>query len=92
MLAERAVTVPSLESAEVQAAWEAADAEQAYWDDHYESILAEHPDQFVAVKDHEVVATAKDLPALLGTLAGQNIAASQVWVRYVTADPHRLMP
>ena len=76
----------------VRAAWQAADAEEAFWRQHYGSYLEQHPDQFVAVHEGKVVATDSDLGQLLRILEAKRLDPRRVWVRFVTADPGRLMP
>jgi hypothetical protein len=84
--------VPPLDSAEARAARAAAEAEQAWWAAHYAAYLAQYPEQFVAVRDNKVVAAHADLQHLLAALGRQHIAPADVWVRFVTADPHRITP
>ena len=83
-------TIPSLE--EAQDAWEAADAEQNFWRDHYGELLQQYPDQFVAVREGLVVARNPDLQQLFQSLKHQGIEPTQVWVRFLATDPRRLMP
>jgi hypothetical protein len=82
-------TIPSLQDA--QEAWEAAEAEQHYWREHYADLLRQYPDQFVAIRDGTVVARNPDLQQLLQSLKHQGIAPTQVWVRFLATDPRRLM-
>ena len=74
----------------VHEAWAAADAEDAFWSEHYRQILDRYPDQFVAVHEGAVVATAPGLRQLLHALNEKALVRRQVWVKYVTADPRRL--
>ena len=83
--------VPSLDSPEVEAAWQAAAAEQAFWETHYGELLERYPDQFVAVSDGVVIATNPDLQQLIQDLEHRGIEPRRIWVRFVTADPHRIM-
>lgn len=92
MAVKPADTVPSLEGPEAQLLWDAAAAEQAYWTTRYDELLRVYPEQFVAVVDGRVVATSGDLQELLAVLARNQIEPTQVWVRFITADPHRLTP
>ena len=80
---------PSLESA--HAAWAAAEAEDAFWREHYEEYLRRYPDQFVAVADGRVVAVSPDLRHLIGFLEGKGLDVRRVWVRFVAATPRHLI-
>ncbi len=46
------------------AAWHRADEEQAFWDEKASEFQLHYLDQFVAVYNREVVATASDLVGL----------------------------
>lgn len=82
-------TLPSLDSA--RKAWKNAAAEDAFWHKHYKKLLHDHPDQFVAVSDGKVVATNTDLRQLVRILKEKGLEIPKVWVRFLTADPRRLL-
>ncbi len=82
-------TTPSMEG--VHEAWAAAEAEDAFWNKHYRQFLDRYPEQFVAVHEGTVVATAPSLHQLLHTLDERELDRRLVWVKFVTADPRRLM-
>lgn len=46
-----------------------AAAIQEFWETNYKRLLALYPEQFVAVRGEDVVATAAELGELLNTLA-----------------------
>ena len=72
-------------------AWEAAEVEEAFWREHHGQYLEQYPDQFVAVSEGEVVATDSNLQQLMRILEARRLDPRRVWVRFVTADPRRLM-
>ena len=83
------MTVPSVASA--REGLRAAEVEQAFWDEHYREFLTKYPEQFVAVKDREVVAAAADLSQLILILSTREIDVRETWVRYLTDDPTKLL-
>ena len=88
-------TTPSTTTPAIQGlhkAWEAAEAEDTFWREHYSRLLVQYPDQFVAVRDGHVVATSTDLQQLLRSLDERRLEPQQVWARFVTADVRRVMP
>ena len=81
--------VPSLETAE--AAWDAAEAQDRFWQEHYAEYLEKFPDHFVAVVDGEVAATSPDLQQVIHVLEGKRIEPRHAWIRFITADPRRIL-
>jgi hypothetical protein len=81
---------PSL--AGLHAAWEASDAEDAFWQEHYSEYLRKYPEKFVAVDSGTVVATNSDLQQLWRTLGERAQDSRRVWVRFITADPEHVTP
>jgi len=73
------------------AAWRRADEEQAFWDEKASEFQLHYPDQFVAVYNLEVVATASELVGLLDALKAQDLQPADVWVRYFSAHPMLLI-
>jgi len=84
-----ATNIPGLE--EAREAWNAAEAEQDFWREHYAQLLQQYPDRFVAVRAGEVIAANPELQGLLESLTHQGIEPTQVWVRFLATDPRRLM-
>ena len=80
---------PSLER--VTAAWEGAAAEQKFWEQQYEVLLDKYPDHFVAVYNGAVIAANPDLAQLVQILEAKGRERSKVWVRFITADPRRVL-
>jgi hypothetical protein len=62
--------------------WQDAEREDAFWDAHHDAFLEEYPDQFVAVRDGEVVAVAYDLRDLLASLRALGIEPTEAWVHH----------
>ena len=85
------VSTPTEES--IRAAFAEAEKEAAFWREHYDTYLAQYPDQFVAVAkaDGQVVAVSPDLMYLLGVIDGKGLKVSQVWVEFMAATPHHVM-
>jgi hypothetical protein len=81
--------VPSLD--DTDDLWERAEQEDAFWSQHYQTLLAKYPEQFVAVVDGKVVAASTDLQALLQLLRAQRIEPTQAWTRFLTAHPERVI-
>jgi len=76
----------------LQRARAAAEAEDAYWREHYDHYLKLYPDQFVAVarSDGRFVAEHQDLDALIEAITKQRLTVREVWSRYMAATPIRL--
>jgi hypothetical protein len=91
MLTERGASLPAFDTAALDAGWEAAKAEQQYWEAHYAEYLQRFPDRFVAVKAGQVIATNPDLYDLVRDLGSKGLAPTETWMRFITADPARLL-
>ncbi len=85
------MTMPDLNLEEVEEELERAAAATAFWRDHYAELLERYPDQFVAVREGDVVATNPNLEGLLESLKRLGIEPTSVWVRFLATDPRRLM-
>ena len=70
-------------------AWAEAEAEEAFWRDHYQAHLKAYPDQFVAAAkdDGRVVAADPDLIRLVGLVRERGLDVQRVWVRFMAATP-----
>lgn len=73
------------------AAWRRADQEEAYWNEHAAEFQLHYPDQYVAVRDDAVVATAPDLARLVDALQDRGLQPVDVWLRYFSAHPCLLL-
>jgi hypothetical protein len=62
--------------------WQDADREDVFWQTHYDEFLAKYPDQFVAVRDGRVVATAYDLRDVLASLRAQGLEPTETWIQH----------
>jgi hypothetical protein len=71
--------------------WKRAENERAFWDKHYPEFLERYPDQFVAVKNGEVVANAPDLTQLVVLLESKGIDLKKVWAQFISEESHRLI-
>jgi hypothetical protein len=68
-------------------AWRRADEERAYWEAHEHEFIQKYPDQFVALKDGQVIASEVSLDALVEKLEKQGLDSMDVRLRYVNAHP-----
>lgn len=84
-----ATTTPRLEDS--RAAWDEARDRESFWHEHYAEFLQRYPDHFVAVRDGQVLAWSRDHDDLMRQLNGLGLGPTDVWVRFITADPRRLM-
>ena len=82
------MTVPSLERAKLRMI--EAEEQQRFWDSHYDELLSRYRDQFVAVKDREIVRAEPDLAQLILVLSTKHIDIRDTWVRFVTEDHSKL--
>ncbi|MFN8558340.1 MAG: hypothetical protein U0531_13685 [Dehalococcoidia bacterium] len=73
-----------------RAARDAAE-EQAYWHGHYQDLLRQYPERFVAVVAGEVVASAGSLAQLLEATARRGLQPGEFWLRFVTSDIRTLL-
>ena len=78
---------PSPESA--IRAWAAAEAEDAFWREHYPAFLKAYPDQFVAAAkdDGRVIAADPDLLRIVRLVRASGLDMQGVWVRFMAATP-----
>jgi len=67
-------------------AWQEAERERAFWQEHHEAFLRQYTDQFVAVKDGGVVATSYDLRDLLSRLKAQGLDPRTTWMHFFASD------
>ncbi len=59
---------------------------QQFWNEHHEELLERYPEQFVAVKDGEVVAANADLALLVYELRDMSLdPRTDVAIEFVTA-------
>jgi len=80
---------PPLENA--IAALREAQREQAYWTANERRLTADYPDQFVAVLNGRIVATAGTLEDLYTKLRDGNIEPRRAWLRFLSATPRQLI-
>lgn len=69
-----------------RAAWEGAQRERQFWQLHQDEYLAKYPNQFVAVADGEVIATAPTLEEILALLEQEGREPTDVWLRFFNAS------
>ncbi|MGD9935012.1 MAG: hypothetical protein AB7T37_15045 [Dehalococcoidia bacterium] len=82
----------SVESMALRQSFQEAECIQAYWTAHYQELLAEYPEEFVAVRDGVVVGHDVELAALYYDLAEKGLnAAEDVAIEYVSANRGMLL-
>lgn len=69
------------------AAWRRASEERAFWSAHRQEFLNRFPDQFVAVKNGDVVATGTNLDEIVARLAERGLEPTEVWLHYFNSHP-----
>ena len=63
-----------------------------FWDEHYEQLLREYPDKYVAVRDGQVVAVNDDLALLVYDLRDKGLDVRRdVDVEFVSERMARLL-
>jgi len=63
-----------------------------FWDEHYEQLLHEYPDKYVAVQDGEVVSVNDDLALLVYDLRDRGLDASRdIDIQFVSERMARLL-
>ena len=72
---------------EIQAEFERLHGDVEYLNAHYETLLDDHPEEWVAVYNQEVVGTHAEHRQLLKDLKAKGISLSKVVIQRVTRDP-----
>jgi len=54
-----------------------------YYRSHYAELVAQHPEQWIAIFDQSVVGAAADLDALLTDLTQRGVPADQALVKHL---------
>lgn len=75
----------------VAAGFQHAEAEQKFWEKHRDELSQKYPDQFVAVVDGAVIATATDLQQLLYALRTKSVDPPMAWVRFMASRPRQMI-
>lgn len=83
------MTMPSLEQAKQRMI--EAEEQQEFWNSLYDELLSNYCDQFVAVRNGEIVGAEPDLAQLIRTLSARGIDIRDTWVRFVTEDHSKLI-
>lgn len=73
------------------AAFERAEQADRIWAEIEPGLRSRYPDQFVAVRNREVVASDPDLLGLLAKLEALSLAPHDVMVRFLRTDWDRLI-
>jgi hypothetical protein len=59
--------------------------ERAYWETHYPELLAQYPDEWVAVGDGKVIAHTQHVWDLLQRLDREGLDPRDSWITYLNA-------
>jgi hypothetical protein len=59
--------------------------DRLYYQQHYQELLRQHPEQWVAIYHHQLVGADADLDALLGGLKETGVPATHAFIDHVTA-------
>jgi hypothetical protein len=65
--------------------------EQRFWEANISRLLKHYPDEFGAVHDNNVVAARSDLLKLLDDLEARGLSQADVWVKFLTGNPRRVL-
>ncbi len=76
---------------EIQAMFAEAWRETAFWQENYERLPHEYPDQYVAVRDGEVIAVADDAWGIVAETDKLGLVWPDVWTSFVPREPIALM-
>lgn len=71
--------------------FEEAAERQKFWNENYHRLLALYPEQFVAVRDGEVIATSHDLYVLVDKLRDLGLSPTDVAIKLITAKAGSLI-
>ncbi len=66
-------------------------ADALYFEAHRQELLRQYPEQWVAVYDRQVVATASEIPELREQLDQQGFPRGEVFVEYVSTKDDLLI-
>ena len=58
----------------------------AYYESHYEELLDQHPDQWVAIYEQKVMGTDSDQRKLLTALKEDGVPLNKVLVKHLTRE------
>lgn len=75
-----------ISNAEAEALQQEGEREHTFWDAHYDAFLERYPEQYVAVKDGEVIATSPDLFDLVDQVEQRGLKPTEVWARFFTKE------
>ena len=69
----------------LQSAFDAAERRDRFWSDNYGDLLDRYPEQFVAVKDCEVVAAESSFEELLKAIRARGLSPqADVWMQWIS--------
>ncbi len=65
--------------------------EQAFWQENYQRLALEYPDKHLAVRDRDVIAVGADPFDLADKIRALGFEPHEVWTRYISAQPMRIL-
>lgn len=68
----------------VQQELERYSSDMLYFDEHRQDFLKQYPERWVAIYNHQVVATDKTLKRLVSQLEEKGVPAGRAFLEYVT--------
>lgn len=83
--------VPLPDRASVEAARKRAEENRAVWSAHRAAFTKQYPDEFVAVRNGEIVGHDKDLMALALRLEKAGIRSSDVSIERMATEPEHYL-
>jgi hypothetical protein len=81
------MSAPIPSSEQIDAMFGNARREQEFWARNYRRLVADYPDQFIAVRESKVVATGSDLEELMGNVAALGLSYRAFWSRFMMTTP-----
>jgi hypothetical protein len=77
--------------ATLEATWQRAEEERAFWDANRARLSEQYPDEFVAVQHGEVVDHDPDLLLLVQRLQARGIGVPGVWLQFMATRNRPLL-
>ncbi len=62
-----------------------------FYEAHYQELLTQYPDQWIAILDQQVVGASEDAFDLLGQLKARGVPTHRILTRHMTEEPELLI-
>jgi hypothetical protein len=76
---------------EILALFRDAEAAQQFWNEHFDELRVQYPDQYVAVRHGAVIAHAGSLDELEDMLKLKGLGFRDVWFQYLSRETLELL-